>query len=245
MTEQQHPNEEQRDESREDLETPSADAAPVGEVVGAADADRGAGAGPVNDPLAALAADAVEGPGKPDAESERAGESDPHDVLAAMAEGRHPEPDDGADEPAPEGDEPVEKAHEELMASTASESVDPAALEGLPAAGDSLAARRARAATFQGQAHRASTHQLKQIMIPLLVAVGALLIVLAGVVMGMLASGRSPKSGAGAWAAVIVAFPLGGFLLFGAWWFRRDVKTAKGANRNSPNRTARANEGTP
>lgn len=96
----------------------------------------------------------------------------------------------------------------------------------------SRAARARRYEASQGKAHAA---QFKAVMIPLLLAVGALLLVI-GVI--CLFAGRPGYEGSitisGEMFGVayvtwitILSFPVGAILLFGAWLFRHDLRDAE------------------
>jgi hypothetical protein len=73
-------------------------------------------------------------------------------------------------------------------------------------------------------------------MIPLLIVVAGMLFVLGAVVAAIL-PGREQSGGGGllsgpmAWVAVWVSFPLGAVLLFGAWFFHREIRGADEAER--------------
>ncbi|MFW6132764.1 MAG: hypothetical protein ACOC8F_02620 [Planctomycetota bacterium] len=150
-----------------------------------------------------------------EAPADDAARRDPADALHAMADGE----DLAA---APVGDTEPETPGEEPDAADAD------ALEGLPGRGEARSARRARSATIGAQADSAHHHQFHRAMIPLLVVVGILLFVL-GFVVAILGPARAETSmfgGTMTTVAVVVAFPLGAILLFGAWFFRREVARA-------------------
>jgi len=163
------------------------------------------------------------------------GEPDPVDVLAAMAEGAE---EQEADAPKPPDEQ--EELDEELLAAVGHEigegGVDPADLADLSANRLSAAERKARAAVLHSQAAQAHHHQFKRTMIPLLIVVAGMLFVLGAVVAAIL-PGREQAgrggilSGLWAWVAVWVSFPLGAILLFGAWFFHREVRLAEEADR--------------
>ncbi len=180
------------------------------------------------DALAAMAGDSDEPLQMPGPVEER----DAHDALAAMAEGEDlapaPQPEDSGENP--QDADSVDDGLVAFAEDTPGEPVDPADIEGLPDREESLAVRRARAATLANQKGRVHTHQFKRTMIPLLIAVGVLLFILGGVVAAILPSGKGTSTedagllmGAARWA-VVAAFPLGAILLFGAWLFHRETK---------------------
>ena len=86
-------------------------------------------------------------------------------------------------------------------------------------------ARQAHAASAGRQMAAAHHHVYKRWMMPLLVIVGVLLI-LVGLLSGvMLLQNRGRGSHDGALALVlVVSFPLAAMMIFGAWWFHRDVR---------------------
>jgi len=163
---------------------------------------------------------------------------DPADVLADMATGQDEEivaPPESTDEP--EGD-----PHDALtrMADGEIEEADPQEAPAAPAEPDldealagatglagrqAFQARQARASALSAQQARATHHAYKRTMIPLLLIVGLLLIVVGVLSSAMLIWHRGEGMHDTALAAVtLVSFPLSAILLFGAWWFRRDVK---------------------
>jgi hypothetical protein len=152
---------------------------------------------------------------------------DPHDALAAMADGEDLAPK--ADE---QPDDQLENEERDFAAASAAEGrgVDPADLEGLPVGAEARAARKARAQGYDKQ--RTSVHalQFKKTMIPLLLVVGVMLFILGGIVAAVVlpgAEGRGLFSRPFAIAAVVAAFPLGAILLFGAWFFHRETKQSQ------------------
>jgi len=157
--------------------------------------------------LADLAAGADQAPAQEPAPS--AGEADPSAALSRLAEGGEDVPPEqpGADA----GEKP---GVEDVVA--------------LGAGADPLEIRRRRAASVDRQQARVHSHAYKRVMIPLLVVVAGLLL-LVGVLCGvMLLSSSSQDIAEDARRSIaglmIVSFPLGGFLFFGAWWFRRDLR---------------------
>ncbi len=90
---------------------------------------------------------------------------------------------------------------------------------------DAFQARRARSATIGGDETRASSAAYKRTMIPLLLVVGGLLILVGALSAWMLL--RQVDTGGHSAALVLVtlvSFPLAALLVFGAWWFHRDVR---------------------
>jgi hypothetical protein len=186
-----------------------------------------------------------------EAPADRRGQS--ADALRALAEGMDAPPGD-PDEPgaaaadAPEApadpfaaapaDEPADQA--DALAAVQAEApatVEAPAIEGM---GDGLspaerAARAKRHTAISGQVH---ARQFRAFMIPLLLTVGGLLIVL-GIAWLVLTAAHAAQGGGGAealaeqpsrpggalavWLAAL-GIPLGAFLLFGAWWFRRELR---------------------
>jgi len=126
------------------------------------------------------------------------------DALASLADGLETiQPDEA---PSQQDDPPLAPAAAKLTA--------------LPAGKSSAAARRARAETLSGKAH---AEQFKRVMVPLLLAVGLLLFAL-GTAAALLASADGSRLAK--WS-VAAAFPLGAVLLFGAWFFHRELKQTR------------------
>lgn len=80
-------------------------------------------------------------------------------------------------------------------------------------------------------AAHAASHNLKKVMIPLLIVVGGLLLLMGGAVAFLDATGTlkdasetGPLGGPVGRVLVYSAFPLGVILLVGAWLFHREVK---------------------
>ena len=105
----------------------------------------------------------------------------------------------------------------------------------MPRGQDALLTRRNRSAAFQHQSRRVHAEQFKRVMIPLLVVVGAMLLLLGAALLTMLPgaeqAARARDSGSDALAhkawtrpLVIASFPLGAILFLGAWLFRRDLR---------------------
>ncbi|MHC4983310.1 MAG: hypothetical protein ACYTF6_09110 [Planctomycetota bacterium] len=151
-------------------------------------------------------------------------EKPPSEALAEMAEGQDLAPPDQQDaqQNHAAGDAPEDLA--QLAGSEGPPAVQAGDLQGLPNAAQTMASRRARAAAFERQNRRAQADQFKRLMVPLLLAVGLLLIVLGGVAVALLPSGKSSSLGASAKWAVAAAFPLGALLLFAAWFYHRQLK---------------------
>ncbi|MDY6914362.1 MAG: hypothetical protein SVT52_07900 [Planctomycetota bacterium] len=159
------------------------------------------------------------------------------DALEALAEGQNVQASGSEDASAADAADTgpgVQWADEEELVGGQEE---PAVIEGVPMEADGLAARKARAATFQTQHRIAHAHQYKRTMIPLLLVVGVLLFILSGVTMFVLLTGRSAGGAGpemsqnllmrnGVWL-VVFAMPLGAILLVGAWLFHRDVSQAE------------------
>ena len=85
----------------------------------------------------------------------------------------------------------------------------------------------ARGGRIAGRQARANVNAYKKMMIPLLLVVGVLLILIGLLGVSMLIAAEEADSGT-RWhalmtAVALVSFPLGAILLFGAWWFHRDV----------------------
>jgi len=151
-----------------------------------------------------------------------------HDILAAMAGGLELVREDESD------NQPEVEIPEDLkdLAGPERPTVQESDLVGLPTGEGSLAARRARSATIAAQAGFVHGQQFKRAMIPALIVVGLLLFILGGIVAAMLprlsSTARPGTLAACAWWAVPIAFPVGTILLFGAWFFHRELKsTAK------------------
>ena len=101
--------------------------------------------------------------------------------------------------------------------------VAPAAVAAPPPPADSLAVRRAHATTFTANQARAHAHAYKKFMLPLLLIVGALMLVV-GIVAGYMGASASQKDGQKLFLIAAVSFPIAAVLLFGAWLFYRDVR---------------------
>jgi len=146
---------------------------------------------------------------------------DSAEALRSMADGQDlGQPDEG-EEHAIDPDIQADIAGELADAG----GVEASDLQGLPEGPQATAVRRARAAAFEKQAGQASAQHFKRIMIPLLIAVGLLLIVLGALAAAVLHSADSVATGT--MVAVVAAFPLGAFLLCGAWLFHRETKHLK------------------
>lgn len=137
--------------------------------------------------------------------------ADPAEVLDRMAAERT-DAGDELDDLGEAGDETVE--------------AEAAAMTGVPGR-RAYQARGARGARIAGRQARANVNAYKKMMIPLLLVVGALLILIGMLGVSMLIAAEEADSGT-RWhalmtAVALVSFPLGAILLFGAWWFHRDV----------------------
>jgi hypothetical protein len=160
------------------------------------------------------------------------------DALKAMAEGRREGGKGPSDafvgpeepqEPQEASDAPVEAMLAEARV-LPPEALAPAA--GLP---PDPFARRRHAEEFDRRARRAHAHQYKTVMVPLLITMGAILVLMgAYVLLGDGGAGApadaAPEETAPRGLAVpiqvwfpLLALPLGAILLAGAWWFHRDV----------------------
>ncbi|MBS3734761.1 MAG: hypothetical protein KGY99_07520 [Phycisphaerae bacterium] len=146
-------------------------------------------------------------PGEGDATAQTS-PRDPTDALSAMADGEDvgvpPAPPDEPDA-SPSVDEPAEP------------------LAGFPARRESAAQRQARNETVRSKATKAHAHQYRRFMIPLLLVVGIMLFIL-GVIVAI-TGGAS--GGVGTTIAVVVSFPVSAILVFGAWYFHREVTRAE------------------
>jgi len=133
----------------------------------------------------------------------------PADALAALAAGQR-EPDPPNDpEPEPQ-----------------SEVVDEALAEQTGLVGEhALRARRARSASIGADDARSRSAAYKRTMVPLLLAVGGLLL-LVGILSAMMLTGRQAAGPPDDRLVLVtlISFPLAAMLIFGAWWFHRDVK---------------------
>ena len=173
-----------------------------------------------------------------EADKSKGEQEDPADVLAEMAEGRDqdvvapqpsqdaPDPPEALDQLAAEGADPADGLKD--LAEGEGDEVDSemAELTGLSGR-QALQARRARGSKLAGQQARAHAHTYKKTMIPLLLVVGAMLILIGLVDVSMLVAAeeadRQTRWHALMTALAVVSFPLGAILFFGAWWFHRDV----------------------
>ncbi len=167
-------------------------------------------------------------------------DSDPAEALANLAAGREQPPVDSSElSGAPEGPPEVldqmaaarDDAADELdrMRKSEADDVDQglAAVTGLSGRQASRA-KQARSVRIGGQQAQAHAHAYKKMMIPLLLVVGVLLILIGALDVTMLAQADEGELRT-RWHALMAAialasFPLGAILLFGAWWFRREVK---------------------
>jgi hypothetical protein len=159
--------------------------------------------------------------------AQAAPQRDPHDALAAMADGQ-----DLAPKAEEQPQEQLADEERDFVAAAAAEgqAVDPADLEGLPVGAEARAARKARAQGYDKQKSRVHALQFKKTMIPLLLVVGVMLFILGGVVAAVVLPGADDRglfSRPFAIGAVIAAFPLGAILLFGAWFFHRETKQSQ------------------
>jgi hypothetical protein len=178
------------------------------------------------------------------------------DALAAMAAGQDAAPpapvaddlptdSDQPVQPDPTGQVPPDAPAFELegLAATASANADgrtDAFAAAGPPAGDAasrqqaLQARRKRAASLVGQSQRAHAQQFKSFMIPMLVVTGSLLFILATIV-ALLMPDAAEGFSSDSWyedtstkkVLVLVAYPLGAILFFGAFLFYKDLQRHK------------------
>ena len=160
---------------------------------------------------------------------------DPADVLANMAANQ---PDDVVVAPDQDVD-PSEALDRMAQSEPAGELsgefappgddgdvINPELAEAMGVSGrEAVRARQAHAVSADRQMAAAHHHVYKRWMVPLLVIVGVLL-VLVGVLSGvMLIHNRGRGSHDGPLALVlVVSFPLAAMMIFGAWWFRRDIR---------------------
>ena len=161
------------------------------------------------------------------------------DALKAIAEGTHKESQGSADgfvgpdepEESEEDQDEKPKAAPVAEVSTGYNFVEEPAgpSDGPPSLPTGLATRRRRFAEFDQRERLAHAHQYKTVMIPLLITLGAILLLMGLWV--VLRGGGEPADPAVAqdfnaafqkWFPLL-AFPLGAFLLAGAWWFHTDV----------------------
>ena len=164
---------------------------------------------------------------------------DPAEALANMAESRDEEivaPPDADEEPADPAEVLDRMAAERTDAGDELDDLGEAGDESVEAEAAAMTgvsgrrayqARGARGARIAGRQARANVNAYKKMMIPLLLVVGALLILIGLLGVSMLIAAEEADSGT-RWhalmtAVALVSFPLGAILLFGAWWFHRDV----------------------
>lgn len=164
---------------------------------------------------------------------------DPAEALANMAESRDEEivtPPDADEEPADPAEVLDRMAAERIDAGDELDDQDEAGDERVEAEAAAMTgvpgrrayqARGARGARIAGRQARANVNAYKKMMIPLLLVVGALLILIGLLGVSMLIAPEEADSGT-RWhalmtAVALVSFPLGAILLFGAWWFHRDM----------------------
>ncbi len=144
-------------------------------------------------------------------EDEPGAPADPLDALSELAEGRREQP--GPEEMLTA--EPVEELDAEIAEAT-----------GLSGA-EAVQARRAQAARIGGRQAQAQYAHYKRTMIPLLIVVGALLLVVGVCSAALLVHNRSRGGGSHDTAlalVTIVSFPLAGILALGAWWFHKELR---------------------
>jgi hypothetical protein len=127
----------------------------------------------------------------------------------------------------------LEAAADPLAASASAGNNDIQVPSAIPA-GD----RRRRAREFEKRSRQAHAQQYKAVMVPLLLTMGAIL-VLMGLYAAVSGSPAAPNPDGSARAAEegfgisfrrwfpFFAFPLGAILLTGAWWFHKDVNRKK------------------
>ncbi|HUS47551.1 MAG TPA: hypothetical protein VNA25_13015 [Phycisphaerae bacterium] len=162
------------------------------------------------------------------------------DALKSLADGTSEDPEQAADpvEPPAEPADPADPA--DAMAAleagmSASPESQPVELEGVSAVPLDDAARRRQTAGFERRTQKAHAHQFKVIMIPLLITVGVLLFV-CGTILLATAPESDPTDPFAepqdklrvfrSWFP-LAAFPVGAFLLFGAWYFHREISASK------------------
>lgn len=123
----------------------------------------------------------------------------------------------------------------------------PAAAPGArPGAPSAYAPTRVRAESFSRQARGVHSTQFKRMMIPLLVVVGALLLVMGILIMSIIAM-RNPAISSNdffsqyGWMFVCLAIPMGLILLGGAWMFWKDLAAQEKRLRLSQQKRAVAN----
>jgi hypothetical protein len=167
------------------------------------------------------------------------------DALKAMATGEHKPQAGSADgfvgadppEESEDGGDAVHDAvHDAVVAVAGTEavpsSVPPAAAE---AFAPDLAARRRHTAAFNQREKLAHAHQYKTIMIPLLLTLGAVLLLMGayalirgGTIQVETADGvvEQPAPAMQRWFPMM-AFPLAIILMAGAWLFHKDVNTKR------------------
>ncbi len=156
------------------------------------------------DVLANMAANQPAGEIAPPEENDRA----TSDVLTEMADGdKLPSDDDFAAAPAEEAD----GYDAEIAAAT-----------GL-AGEDARRARQARSANIGAHQARATRHASKRFMIPMLLALGVLLLVV-GLASVLILSRGDSGADAKLTIVMLLSFPLAAVMIFGAYWFHREVK---------------------
>ncbi len=88
-------------------------------------------------------------------------------------------------------------------------------------------AKRARQAGIQGRMHKAHAEQFKRTMIPLLLVVGAMLLLISIATVMMMQSHRSengPFMGGFGWPMAVGSFLLAAILMLGAWMFHNEIQ---------------------
>ena len=113
-----------------------------------------------------------------------------------------------------------------------------------PDAVDPSSTLRRRSAQVHARTQQAHTHQLKSIAIPLLITVGLLLFLCSIIAIGQVASASGDPDAIAAinesllpmsyrQAFPVAGFPIGAFLLFGAYHFRKEMQQVRQADKRS------------
>ena len=139
-----------------------------------------------------------------------AGELDPAELLA--------NPERLAEENAPQAPPRASAAPEAGVSGAASTGGSPSPAR--PVRPVAMAAR-------QAQSH---AHAYRKLMVPVLLTVGALLIVVGFASGYMIMNDSMPDSNFALLVVMAISFPLAAALFFGAWWFIREIRAHPQAN---------------
>lgn len=156
-------------------------------------------------------------------------------AIAALINGSPPKPRDEMSEEAlkalADGLDVTPGADPESAAPADSGQAGPGdAAHAIPAFANGPATSARRSAVISSARQKSAAHHFRKTIAPLLLVVGIILLLLGGLVAVMDASGQFDAATAGAKGVfsgpvrkllIYSSFPMGLFLIFGAWWFHR------------------------